>query len=115
VLVAGGVVVGLLAANTATDLRAMPQVDPRVPVLSSTGLAQAITADVLVGLGLVAVGTWAWMEFGRPFSERTDIAPGPDRRPERKERKEPRKPGDADWDPWASVPKAPPVEMHPFV
>lgn len=63
-LVAGGTV-GIVAQKQHSDFRALPQTSPELDARISSGRAAAITSDILIGLGLVAGGTWAWLQFGR--------------------------------------------------
>lgn len=75
-LVAGGTM-GVLAWNQQRAFREIAQVSPEIPGRVATGRSTALWADLLVGAGLAAGGTWAYLEFGRKFARRTDIEAPP--------------------------------------
>lgn len=113
-LVSGGVL-ALLAVNSAGQYDRAKETEAqnslRVKEIAETGRAQAIAADVCVVLGLIAGGTWAWLEFGKPFAQRTDIAAPPVlQRPDDKKKKKDRI---EEWDPFsrrAPAPEQPAVQ-----
>lgn len=76
-LVATGVTFGVIAGMRSSEYNALAQTDPARGPLADSGRAMAITADVLTGVGLVAGATWAWLQFGQPFSQRTDLVAPP--------------------------------------
>lgn len=109
VLMLAGLGLGLSASAQETELRALPQRNPNVDQISSSGFAKAVTADVLLGVGAVAVGTWAWLQFGKAASAKADLPPPtvlekPKAAPPPPEKKEPEKDKRIDeWDPFAAA------------
>jgi hypothetical protein len=108
-LLATGAVLTALALNTAGEFSRMPQTNERVRELSESGRGQSIAADVCVALGLVAGGTWAWLEFGKPFAKKTDIEAPPVLEQKREEKK--KKDRSDEWDPFA---RSPAPSWQPF-
>lgn len=118
VLVASGVVVGVLAHQKETELRGLLQKDPKVAPLSSSGWKMALTSDLLTGAGLIAASTWAWMQFGRKATAKTEIEAPPVLERRRTEdpppKKEEKKKDSGEWDPWA-VEDSGPAWVRPTV
>lgn len=110
VLVASGVVLGVLANQKEAELRALYQKDPRVGPLSSSGFTMALTSDLLTGAGLIAASTWAWMQFGRKATAKTEMTPPPvleRSRPSDPPKEEKKKKKSDEWDPWAAQDSGP--------
>lgn len=109
-LVAGGTV-GFLAHQQHETFRTLPQRTNNLEATITAGRQTALLSDILIGLGLAAGGTWAYLEFGTKYAKKTSIPDAPlfdQRRPEA-----PPPPADAD-DPFASLtpstPAAPTLE-----
>ncbi len=101
-LFAAGVVTGLVARSEDGNLRSTVQTNATVDQQISTTFDTALTADLLMGSGLVAGCVWAWLQFGAKFAKETDIeAPpslgtSPDSSPQRRQKKK----SDDDDDPF---------------
>lgn len=102
VLIATGVTLGFLARSGEADLRALNQLDPRVDERASSARTLALSADIITGAGLVAAGTWAWLQFGQKARAQSDFTiDSPDAATPEKKKPEKKK-DDGVWDPWAA-------------
>ncbi len=72
-----GAVTGLVAYSEDQDLRKTPQTDPTVNRRISSTFDTALTADILMGVGLVTGCVWGWLQYGARYDQATDIASPP--------------------------------------
>lgn len=103
-LVAGGTV-GFLAHQQHENFRTLPQTTRNLDATITAGRQTALLSDILIGLGLAAGGTWAYLEFGTKYAKKTSIPDAPlfdNRRPAAP-------PPPADDDPFASLPPTSPA------